>query len=227
MMQAFAVAKALWPSMHNCLHWGKCWILICASLLRTPLKQSNSTLHASVQSHSSALTVNGKSPEELALENINLRRSLDALSLRAQALEQELDTYKQQSDQRQEMMKSVVLGVRREAQKAIIHSQMLGSMYMDVGDKEHERASMSNSRMGSPMRRTAKLREKFETERLSPEQRMKTLSLSEDEDPFAMEEDDSSETVQGAHTMAVTGEAQRHGVFQWPAEFCPLIAPRH
>ncbi|KAJ9097457.1 hypothetical protein QFC20_006198 [Naganishia adeliensis] len=176
----------------------KCSIFL--SLL-TCLKQSSSTLHASAQSNLSAVTVNGKSPEELALENVNLRRSLDALSLRNQVLEQELDTYKQQSDQRQEMMKSVVLGVRREAQKALMQSQMLGSMYLDAGDKEQDRGSVGSSRMGSPLRRTAKPRDKNIPEGRSPDQRMKSLSLGDDEDPFAMDEDDSLETVQEVQAL--------------------------
>lgn len=163
---------------------------------RTCLKQSSSTLHASAQSSSSMMTVNGKSPEELALENLNLRRSLDALAVRNQLLEQELKTYKQQAEHRQEMMKSVVLGVRREAQKALVQSQMLGSMYLDAGDKEQDRSSVGSFRMGSPMQRTTKSREIIEAEKRSPKQRMKTLSLGDDADPFEMDEDDSLETVQ-------------------------------
>lgn len=184
--------------------------------LRTCLKQSSSTLQASAQSDLSAVTVNGKSPEELALENVNLRRSLDVLSLRNQALEHELDTYRQQSDQRQEMMKSVVLGVRREAQKALMQSQMLGSMYLDAGDKEQDRGSVSSSRMGSPLRRTVISREKNAPEGWSPDQRMKALSLGDDEDPFAMDEDDSLETVQEMPVQAAEGESLCEGITSKP-----------
>lgn len=197
--------KALYSSMHQPLRRGGFGLDLF--LTRTCLKQSSSTLHASAQSNLSAVTVNGKSPEELALENVNLRRSLDALSLRNQVLEQELDTYKQQSDQRQEMMKSVVLGVRREAQKALMQSQMLGSMYLDAGDEEQDRGSVGSSRMGSPLRRTAKPRDKHIPEGRSPDQRMKSLSLGDDEDPFAMDEDDSLETVQEVQALIADGKS--------------------
>jgi hypothetical protein len=159
-------------------------------------------LHASAQSNSSTATINGKLPEEIALENLNLRRSLDALASRNQLLEQELDAYRQRSEQRQEMMKSVVLGVRREAHKAMMQSQILGSMYMDAGDKEQDRSSLGSSRMSSPLRRKAKAKDILEPERQSPEQRMKAMSLDAaaaaadaDADPFAMDEDESLETV--------------------------------
>lgn len=156
-------------------------------------------MHASAQSNSSTATINGKLPEEIALENLNLRRSLDALASRNQLLEQELDAYRQRSEQRQEMMKSVVLGVRREAHKAMMQSQILGSMYMDAGDKEQDRSSLGSSRMSSPLRRKAKAKDILEPERQSPEQRMKAMSLDADADadadPFAMDEDESLETV--------------------------------
>ena len=62
----------------------------------------------------------GKTPEELALENEHLRASLDALSKHSMQVEQELKRVKE----REGMMKSVVLGVKAEAQK-VMQSQEL------------------------------------------------------------------------------------------------------
>lgn len=140
----------------------------------------------------------GKSREELAVENLSLRHSLDVLSMQTQALERELETYKRQADQRQEMMKSVVMGVKREAQKAIIHSQILGSVYTDVNDKEGDRSSLGNSRIGSPLRRMGHLN--LDRAGFSPEGRAKTSAICVEEDPFEMEsnhEDESQQTIRG------------------------------
>lgn len=55
-----------------------------------------------------------KTPEEMLLENESLRASLDALSKQAQALSVENAQLRGGVEKRDEMMKSVVLGVRRE-----------------------------------------------------------------------------------------------------------------
>jgi len=55
-----------------------------------------------------------KTPEELALENESLRSSLDALASHAQTLKQANKALKQAGDEREKMMRSVVVGVRRE-----------------------------------------------------------------------------------------------------------------
>lgn len=55
-----------------------------------------------------------KTPEELELENENLRASLDALSVHNQKVEEELRRVRQRDEKRGEMMKSVVLGVKLE-----------------------------------------------------------------------------------------------------------------
>lgn len=138
----------------------------------------------------------GKSREELAVENLSLRHSLDVLSMQTQALERELETYKRQADQRQEMMKSVVLGVKREAQKALIHSQILGSVYTDVNDKESDRSSLGNSRIDSPLRRMGYLN--LDHAGPSPERRVKAPAICVEEDPFEMDsnhEDESQQTI--------------------------------
>jgi hypothetical protein len=139
--------------------------------------------------------VTGKSPEELAVENLSLRHSLDVLAMQTQALERELDTYKRQSNERQEMMKSVVLGVKREAQKALIHSQILGSVYNDSTDKESDRPSVGSSRMSSPLRRMGHLN--LDNGGSSPECRTRTPIINLEEDPFEMDsnhEDESRRT---------------------------------
>lgn len=69
--------------------------------------------------------VGGKTPEELALENEHLRASLDALSKHTMQVEQELKRLKD----REGMMKSVVLGVKAEAQK-VMQSQVLSRSQM-------------------------------------------------------------------------------------------------
>ncbi|KAJ9128336.1 hypothetical protein QFC24_000629 [Naganishia onofrii] len=176
----------------------------------TSRRQSVSTLHASGHSSlASRTTVNGKTPEELALENTSLRSSLDTLSQRYQALEHELQTYKRNSEQHQEMMKSVVLGVRREAHKAIIQSQILGSMCLDGNANERERADRSGSsaaRLRSPLRHTVGL---HEGEKSSPLQRIRTSLTYEyaDEDPFAMDndpEDDGQDPVETTREDSVS-----------------------
>jgi hypothetical protein len=150
--------------------------------------------------------VTGKSPEELAVENLSLRHSLDVLAMQTQALERELDTYKRQSNERQEMMKSVVLGVKREAQKALIHSQILGSVYNDSTDKESERTSVGSSRMSSPLRRMGHLN--LDNGGSSPERRTRTPIINLEEDPFEMgstHQDESRRTIRGDLNDGVAG----------------------
>jgi hypothetical protein len=55
-----------------------------------------------------------KTPEELALENENLRASLDAIASHAQAVDNENKRLKAEADARNTMMKSAILEVRRE-----------------------------------------------------------------------------------------------------------------
>jgi len=55
-----------------------------------------------------------KTPEELTLENESLRASLDALALHAEALGKANKTLKNAGEEREKMMRSVVVGVRRE-----------------------------------------------------------------------------------------------------------------
>ncbi|KAJ9125567.1 hypothetical protein QFC22_000529 [Naganishia vaughanmartiniae] len=164
-----------------------------SSAAPTSRTQSVSTLHASGHSSfASRTTINGKTPEELALENTNLRRSLDAMSLHSQGLERELERCKVDAERRQEMMRSVVLGVRREAKKAMVESQILGSMCLDGNEREHngDRSGASSARLGSPLRHTVGLNE---GDRSAPRQRVRTPLTYEyaDEDPFAM--DDNSD----------------------------------
>lgn len=170
----------------------------CSFLCSSVSRQADAALHPSLAGDNSAQSFAGKSLEELAVENLSLRHSLDVLSLQAQALEQELDTYKRQADQRQEMMKSVVLGVKREAQKALIHSQILGSVYNDGPDKENDRSSIGSSRMSSPLRRMGHL--DLDNGGSSPERRTKMPIISLEEDPFEMDsnhEDESHQTIRG------------------------------
>lgn len=150
----------------------------------------------------------GKSPEELAIENLSLRHSLDVLAMQTQALERELDTYKRQSDQRQEMMKSVVLGVKREAQKALIHSQILGSVYNDSTDRESERPSVGSSRMSSPLRRIG--HHNLDNGGASPERRTRTPIINLEEDPFEMDsnhEDESRQTIRADVDVGEAGQS--------------------
>lgn len=55
-----------------------------------------------------------KTSEELDLENISLRLSLDAMSRHAQTVADELAVMKSREEKRGELMKSVVMGVRME-----------------------------------------------------------------------------------------------------------------
>ncbi|KAJ9109215.1 hypothetical protein QFC21_000544 [Naganishia friedmannii] len=187
-----------------------------SSLATTSRTQSVSTLHASAHSILASRTtiINGKTPEELALENTNLRSSLDTLSQRFQVLERELQTYKRNSEHRQEMMKSVVLGVRREAQKAIYQSQIIGGSVCLDGKSEKEygdRSGASSARLGSPLRHTVGLSEVEKSS--SPRQRIRTPLTYEyaDEDPFAMdndpEEDEPVETTPHLPVMATNHPA--------------------
>ncbi|GHJ85328.1 hypothetical protein NliqN6_1730 [Naganishia liquefaciens] len=164
----------------------------------------DSQLHANLAGNASDLPGSGKSREELAVENLSLRHSLDVLSVQSQALQKELETYKRQADQRQEMMKSVVLGVKREAQKAMIHSQVLGSVYHDINDKEGDRSSMSNSRIGSPIRRMGHLN--LDRGGSSPERRVKIPVISVEEDPFDMDSEHGDVSQQTIRRDGFEGE---------------------
>jgi len=55
-----------------------------------------------------------KTPEELALENISLRASLDALAIHAHDLEQKNRILQHNGEEKEKIMRSMVLGVRRE-----------------------------------------------------------------------------------------------------------------
>lgn len=67
---------------------------------------------------SKAPTINGKTPEELALENDNLRKSLDEIASHAEKLERANKALLEQHDEREKAMKSIVIGVRREVSRA-------------------------------------------------------------------------------------------------------------
>ncbi|CAD6576151.1 MAG: hypothetical protein TREMPRED_001591 [Tremellales sp. Tagirdzhanova-0007] len=71
-----------------------------------------------------------KTSEELALENTSLRMSLDALASHAQALEQANKTLNEASMEREKLMRSVVVGVRREAQKAKVGTDLMRSQLL-------------------------------------------------------------------------------------------------
>jgi hypothetical protein len=55
-----------------------------------------------------------KTPEELLLENTSLRASLDAISRHSHMLENEVRRLRESEEKKGEMMRSVVMGVRRE-----------------------------------------------------------------------------------------------------------------
>lgn len=61
----------------------------------------------------------GKTPEELALENENLRASLDAIALHAHAIETENKALRADADERAKAMKTVISEVRREVSTLI------------------------------------------------------------------------------------------------------------
>lgn len=89
--------------------------------------------------------IGAKTPEELALENEHLRASLDALSKHTMQVEQELKHVKD----REGMMKSVVLGVKAEAQKVmqsqeLYRSAMMPSSRLGVG------AGVGGAALGRP-----------------------------------------------------------------------------
>ncbi|RSH90534.1 hypothetical protein EHS25_001139 [Saitozyma podzolica] len=74
----------------------------------------------------------GKTAEELLMENESLKSSLDALATHAEALVKQNKELRQQAEEREKMMRSVVVGVRREARKAkqgqdLIRSQLVAS----------------------------------------------------------------------------------------------------
>ncbi|GFZ43726.1 hypothetical protein JCM24511_01446 [Saitozyma sp. JCM 24511] len=56
----------------------------------------------------------GKTAEELLMENESLKSSLDALATHAEALVKQNKELRQQAEEREKMMRSVVVGVRRE-----------------------------------------------------------------------------------------------------------------
>ena len=56
----------------------------------------------------------GKTPEELALENENLRISLDAIASHAETLERANRVLQIQHDEREKTMRSIAVGMRRE-----------------------------------------------------------------------------------------------------------------
>ncbi|KAH8090361.1 hypothetical protein HD553DRAFT_2341 [Filobasidium floriforme] len=89
--------------------------------------------------------IGAKTPEELALENEHLRASLDALSKHTMQVEQALKRVKD----REGMMKSVVLGVKAEAQKVmqsqeLYRSAMMPSSRLGVG------AGVGGAALGRP-----------------------------------------------------------------------------
>jgi hypothetical protein len=61
-----------------------------------------------------------KTPEELVLENENLRISLDAIASHAQRVDDENKRLKAESEERNKMMKSAILEVKREVR--LLHS---------------------------------------------------------------------------------------------------------
>ncbi|EIW65729.1 hypothetical protein TREMEDRAFT_66106 [Tremella mesenterica DSM 1558] len=77
-------------------------------------------------------TSQGKTPEELELENVSLRASLDALASHAHTLEQTNKMFRAQAEERERNMRNVMLGVRREAVKVkqdqdLMRSQLFAS----------------------------------------------------------------------------------------------------
>lgn len=73
-----------------------------------------------------------KSPEELALENENLRASLDAMASHTHEVERANKGLLEQMEERQKMIRALADGVRREAYRAkqghdLMRSQLLAS----------------------------------------------------------------------------------------------------
>lgn len=73
-----------------------------------------------------------KSPEELALENENLRASLDAMAVHTHEVERANKALLEQMEERQTMIRALADGVRREAYRAkqghdLMRSQLLAS----------------------------------------------------------------------------------------------------
>ena len=56
----------------------------------------------------------GKTPEELALENENLRASLDTIAQRAHEVDLENQTLRSEAEERAKAMKTIISEVRRE-----------------------------------------------------------------------------------------------------------------
>ncbi|KAK1926329.1 hypothetical protein DB88DRAFT_481460 [Papiliotrema laurentii] len=78
-------------------------------------------------------TVTGKTPEELALENEHLRTSLDEIASHAERLERANRALQAQHDERERTMRTIAVGMRREAQKVkqgqdLLRSQLVSSI---------------------------------------------------------------------------------------------------
>lgn len=63
----------------------------------------------------------GKTPEELALENENLRASLDALAVHSHAVETENKALRTDLEERTKAMKTAINEVRREVGTCVSH----------------------------------------------------------------------------------------------------------
>lgn len=74
-----------------------------------------------------------KTPEELELENENLRAALDQMSTLAEQAQAELVRAKERDEKRGELMKSVVMGVKLEAQKVMQSQELLRSQMLFPG----------------------------------------------------------------------------------------------
>ena len=84
-----------------------------------PSRRNRSSRTASPAPESPPLTTragsaSGKTPEELALENENLRTSLDEIASHAEELERANKVLKEQGEERDKAMRSIAVGVRRE-----------------------------------------------------------------------------------------------------------------
>jgi len=82
-------------------------------------RPSGSSRRASPVADSPSLTArsdnaSGKTPEELALENLNLRASLDEIASHAEKLERANKALQEQGEERDRAMRNIALGVRRE-----------------------------------------------------------------------------------------------------------------
>jgi hypothetical protein len=87
--------------------------LVQSSRQNTSSRQASPIPHSPPPTASKA-NVNGKTPEELALENLNLRTSLDTIASHAEKMERDNKVLREQGEEREKAMRNIAIGVRRE-----------------------------------------------------------------------------------------------------------------